>query len=62
MPAETGIVDANILVYAMDSDAPQHAVSRTLLEAGQQASLVLYVTPQILCEFYSIVTNPRRVS
>jgi uncharacterized protein len=61
MPTEPGIVDANILIYAMDADAPQHAVSRALLEAAQQASLVLYVTPQILCEFYSIVTNPRRV-
>jgi uncharacterized protein len=61
MAAESGIIDANVLVYAMDADAPQHEVSRALLEAAQQASLTLYVTPQILCEFYSIVTNPRRV-
>jgi predicted nucleic acid-binding protein len=61
MPVEPGIVDSNILVYAMDADAPQHAASRALLEAARDPSATLYVTSQILCEFYSIVTNPRRV-
>jgi uncharacterized protein len=61
MLVEPGIVDANVLVYAMDADAPQHRASRTLLEAARDSSTTLYVTSQILCEFYSIVTNPRRV-
>lgn len=62
MSVEPGIVDANILVYALDADAPQHEACRTLLEAAQgEASVTLYVTPQILCEFYAIVTNARRV-
>ena len=61
MPVEPGFIDANVLVYAMDADAPQHAASRTLLDAAQHSGLTLYVTPQILCEFYSVVTNPRRV-
>ena len=62
MSVEPGIVDANIFVYALDADAPQHVASRTLLEAAQrEASVTLYVTPQILCEFYAIVTNARRV-
>lgn len=62
MSVEPGLVDANILVYAMDADAPQHAASRALLEAAHRSSTTLYVTSQILCEFYSIVTNSRRVS
>jgi predicted nucleic acid-binding protein len=33
-----------------------------LREAGREASTTLFVSSQILCEFYSIVTNPRRVS
>ena len=45
----------------MDADAPQHAASRALLEAARDSSATLYVTSQILCEFYSIVTNARRV-
>jgi predicted nucleic acid-binding protein len=61
MSVEPGLIDANVLVYALDADAPQHAASRALIEAARGASATLYVTPQILCEFYSIVTNPRRV-
>jgi predicted nucleic acid-binding protein len=61
MSVEPGIVDANVLVYAMDADAPQHSASRALLDAARDSSATLYVTSQILCEFYSIVTNARRV-
>jgi toxin-antitoxin system PIN domain toxin len=61
MSVEPGIVDANVLVYAMDADAPQHAASRALLEAARDPSTTLFVTSHVLCEFYSIVTNARRV-
>jgi hypothetical protein len=61
MSVEPGLIDANVLVYAMDADAPQHAASRALLEAARDPSATLYVTSQVLCEFYSIVTNARRV-
>jgi hypothetical protein len=62
MSVEPGIVDTNVLVYALDADAPQHAAARALLEAARaDTSTTLFVTSQILCEFYSIVTNPRRV-
>lgn len=61
MPLEAGVVDTNVLVYALDADAPQHGPSRSLLEAARHTSATLYVTPQIICEFYSVVTNPRRV-
>jgi hypothetical protein len=49
------------LTMNVDADAPQHAASRALLESARDASTPLYVTTQILCEFYSIVTNGRRV-
>jgi predicted nucleic acid-binding protein len=35
MFTEAGVVDANVLVYAMDADAPQHAASRALLDAAR---------------------------
>jgi predicted nucleic acid-binding protein len=62
MSVEPGIVDANILIYALDAEAPQHVACRTLLEAaqGEAPGTTLYVTSQILCEFYAIVTNARR--
>jgi predicted nucleic acid-binding protein len=59
---EPGIIDANVLIYAMDADHPHHAASRVLLDAARNSAAILYVTPQILCEFYSIVTNPRRIA
>jgi hypothetical protein len=33
-----------------------------LLEAARAEAATLYVTSQILCEFYSVMTNPRRVA
>jgi len=62
MSVEPGILDANVLVYAVNADASQHTASRALLSATRDASTTLYVSSQILCEFYSIVTNPRRVA
>ena len=59
---EPGVVDANILVYALDLDAPQHTASRALLNAARDPANNLFVTSQILAEFYSIVTNRRRVA
>lgn len=60
MSVEAGVVDANILVYAVDAGAAQHAASHGLLEAARNPATALYLTSQILCEFHSIVTNPRR--
>lgn len=62
IPVEPGVVDANILVYALDLDAPQHAVSRALLNAARDPANNLFVTSQILAEFYSIITNHKRVA
>jgi predicted nucleic acid-binding protein len=61
MAVEPGVVDANILAYAINADTPQHAVSRALLDAARDPAVKLYVTSQILCEFYSLITNPKRV-
>ena len=61
MFVDPGVIDANVLVYAFDTNAPQHLASRILLDAGRTGAATLYVTSQILCEFYSIVTNSRRV-
>jgi len=62
MPLDPGVLDANVLAYAVDVDAPQHAASSALLEAASDPSVTLYVTSQILCELYSVITNPRRVA
>lgn len=62
MSVDPGVVDANVLAYATNADAPNHLPSRALLEQALDISTTLYVTSQILCEFYSVITNPRRVA
>ncbi len=62
MSVEPGIVDANVLAYATNADVPNHAASRALLDAARDPAVALYVISQILCEFYSVITNPRRVA
>ena len=62
MLVEPGIVDTNVLVYALDTAAPQHAAARALLDAARTDATTLFVTSQILCEFYSVMTNPRRIA
>jgi uncharacterized protein len=62
MSDEPGLVDANVLAYATNADDPHHTASRALLDAARSPSVTLYLTSQIICEFYSIITNPRRVA
>ena len=62
MSVEPGLADTNVLIYALDADAPHHTAARALLEAARDGSATLYVTRQIPREFYAVVTNARRVA
>jgi len=62
MYADRVAVDANILVYALFRDAPQHAASRVWLDRASRGEVKLCLTSQVLAEFFAIVTNPKRVS
>ena len=62
MPLDPIAVDANVLVYALYRDAPQHASSRAFLEGAQRGDVMLCFTSQTLAEFFSIVTSANRVS
>ena len=62
MLVEPGIVDTNVLIYALDTAAPHHAAARALLDTARTDAATLFVTSQILCEFYSVLTNPRRIA
>lgn len=55
------LVDTNVLVYALNDDAPQHVASRQIMERAERGEVKLCVTSQTLTEFFSIVTSPRRV-
>lgn len=59
---EPGFVDTNVLVYAADTTAEFHEPSRRLRERGFRGEVPLAVSPQVLMEFFAVVTNPRRVT
>jgi uncharacterized protein len=53
-------VDANVLVYAALADDPRHEASKAFLKGDSRG--LLHLSPQILTEFYSIVTSSKRVT
>ncbi len=58
--AENCFVDANVLVYAAIGTDIRHSPSKNLLQDGY--GLRLCVSPQVLSEFYSVITNAKRVT
>lgn len=50
------------MVYAADVSSPFYEVVRTLRDKGLKGEIVLCVCPQVLNEFFAVVTNPRRVT
>jgi predicted nucleic acid-binding protein len=59
--SESALLDANVLVYAFDRESPHYASARSLLEWAAEPDAGLCVVPQVLAEFYAVVTSPRRV-
>lgn len=55
------LLDTNVLVYAINTSAPQHAPSRALVEAVRNKKLEAALVPQVLLEFFAVVTDKRRV-
>jgi toxin-antitoxin system PIN domain toxin len=53
-------VDTNVLVYAAVRADPRYEASRVLLETSRRGTL--HISPQILTEFYSTITNAKRVA
>ena len=62
MSSELAMVDTNVLVYAKYEDGEHYTACSRLLEQAQDGQLALCISPQVLGELYSTVTNPRRVS
>jgi uncharacterized protein len=53
------LLDANILLYAYDSDSSHHAACRSWLEAAFNAEEIVALPWQTLLAFIRICTNPR---
>lgn len=55
------LLDTNVLVYALNADAPQYADSRRIVEAALLGRVPGVLVPQVLVEAYSVLTDARRV-
>jgi hypothetical protein len=60
--SEISLLDTNVLVYAADETSPFHQASVALREKGLKGEILLCVCPQVLNEFFAILTDPKRVS
>ena len=60
--SERALLDTNVLVYALYEDAAQHAAAYARVSRAQDPDAGFCVVPQVLIEFYAVITNPRRVS
>ena len=56
------MLDTNILVDALYEDLPEYPAASHLLELAEDIEAAFCVAPQVLAEFYAIITDPRRVS
>ena len=54
--------DTNIFVYASLPEVPQHKASAGLLAHASDEETTFCIAPQVLSEYFSVVTNPRRVT
>jgi len=60
--SERALLDANLLVYTLYRNMPQYRDARYTLERTQEENAALCVSSQVLAEFYSTITNPKRVT
>jgi toxin-antitoxin system PIN domain toxin len=59
---DRALVDTNVLVYAADMSSSFHEPSRQLRDRGFRGEVPLVVTPQVLMEFFAVITSPQRVT
>lgn len=55
------LLDTNVLVYATNEDSPFFPRARELLDQALAGDLEAAITPQILAEYYAVITDPRRL-
>jgi predicted nucleic acid-binding protein len=55
------LLDTNVLVYSVDTTAAIHAPCHAVVARAMSGKLDAVIVPQVLMEFYAVVTSPRRV-
>ena len=60
--ADRALLDTNVLIYAMNEDAEHHGACRALRDRGLTGAASLCITPQVLFEYFAVVTNPNMMT
>ena len=55
------LLDANILIHAHAVDSPFHEDARELRDQAARGQLEACVSPQVLCEFFAVITDERLI-
>ena len=56
------LLDSNVLVYAYDRLSVNHVEAKSLVDKALSKELEVCLCPQVLWEFFAVITNPRRAS
>jgi len=59
--SEPILIDTNVLIYATDILSPFHILSQRVRDQGLVGSFVACITPQVLNEFFAVLTSSKRV-
>ena len=51
------LLDTNVLVYALNKDAPQHRECRDVFDRTARGRLPGIVLPQVMLECYAVITK-----
>jgi predicted nucleic acid-binding protein len=62
MSRDPTLLGTNVLIDALYKDSDHHPAARALLDQAKQEDAGFCITPQVLAEFYAVVTHPRRVT
>ena len=60
--SEITLIYSNILIYAHQSLSMFYEPAKALRDKGMDGEIMLCVCPQVLMEFYAVITNPKRVT
>ncbi len=62
MSSDSFLLDTNVLVGSLLVDDYRYPAARPLMEQAQNIDADFCIVPQILAEFYAVITNPKLVN
>ena len=55
------LLDTNILVHAYNQTSPRQKVASSIIEKAMAGEIQACIAPQVLFEFFAVITNAKRV-